>query len=193
MEASSQATTGRREAILDATIRLLSRHGPAGVTHRAVAAQAGVPLAATTYYFASKEELLGEALRRMAAEEVARLEAAREALGAGLEPAGVAAAIARVLAAQFGGGPDALAKFEVYLHAARGGPLRGEARAAICAFAGLAGELLEAWGVEDPAAAAAVFVGAVDGLVLHALVEDGTIDARALAERLERLLGALAG
>jgi len=43
----------RRRSILEATVRLLVRGGLAGVTHRAVAREADVPLAATTYYFRS--------------------------------------------------------------------------------------------------------------------------------------------
>ncbi|MCC6524571.1 MAG: TetR family transcriptional regulator, partial [Polyangiaceae bacterium] len=57
----------KRRAVLEATLRLLAREGPRGVTHRAVAAEAGTSLRATTYYFASREELLTEALRHYAA------------------------------------------------------------------------------------------------------------------------------
>ena len=192
--ATEQVSSGasRREAILAATIRLLGQHGPAGVTHRAVASEADVPLAATTYYFASKDELMAEALRRLAAEEVQRLEAARDALG-DLAPAAVAQAIAGVLGAQFGAGRDALAKFEVYLQGARGDELQADARATIAAFRGLAEDLLTGWGVADAKAAAAVLVGGIDGLLLHAIVEDHRVDAGVLAERIERLLLALHG
>lgn len=192
--AASHVGTGRRDAIVRATIRLLGQHGPAGITHRGVAAEAGVPLAATTYYFASKEELLADALRTLAAEEAQRLVAARAALGGDLDPAAVADAIAAVLAAQFGdGGADALAKFEVYLQGARGSALQDEARATIDAFTALARDLLMAWGVERPEEAAAVLVGGIDGLLLHALVEDDALDSAALARRIERLLRALNG
>lgn len=56
----------RTRRVLEATIRLLAREGPRGVTHRAVASEAGTSLRATTYYFASREELLTEALRHYA-------------------------------------------------------------------------------------------------------------------------------
>ena len=52
----------RRAAILQATLRILGREGSAAITHRAVAEEAGVPIASTTYYFTSKEDLLKEAL-----------------------------------------------------------------------------------------------------------------------------------
>jgi TetR/AcrR family transcriptional regulator, regulator of biofilm formation and stress response len=51
----------RRGAIVEATLRVIGARGADAVTHRAVAAEAGVPLASTTYYFASKEALVREA------------------------------------------------------------------------------------------------------------------------------------
>src|SRR5687767_5003123 len=51
----------RRRAIVEAALALLGRGGSGAVTHRAVANEAGVPLAATTYYFATKTELVLDA------------------------------------------------------------------------------------------------------------------------------------
>lgn len=48
----------RRQQIIDATLRIIVREGMRGVRHRAVAAEAGVPLAATTYYFRDIEDLI---------------------------------------------------------------------------------------------------------------------------------------
>ncbi len=53
----------RRQALLDAVVRVLERGGPSAVTHRAVAAEAGVPLAAATYYFSSLDDMFVSALR----------------------------------------------------------------------------------------------------------------------------------
>src|SRR5215207_11487870 len=82
--ATQPAGTGRaaprRRAIIDATIRILRSEGPGGVTHRAVAQEAGVPLAATTYYFSSKDELLEDSLHLLAGEEAERLEALASAI-----------------------------------------------------------------------------------------------------------------
>ena len=64
----------RREAILRATLRVIGAHGADAVTHRAVAAEAGVPLSATTYYFGSKEQLLQQSLLLAAREETERIE-----------------------------------------------------------------------------------------------------------------------
>ena len=57
-KASRQGSEQRRQDILDAAMRIVVRDGVRGVRHRAVAAEAGVPLSATTYYFNDIEDLL---------------------------------------------------------------------------------------------------------------------------------------
>ncbi|KIO37506.1 TetR/AcrR family transcriptional regulator [Shewanella sp. cp20] len=52
----------RRVAILEATLRLIIREGVRGVRHRAVATEAQVPLASTTYYFKDIKDLISDAL-----------------------------------------------------------------------------------------------------------------------------------
>jgi len=59
----------RRQLLLDAVLRLLESKGPSAITHRAVAAEAGVPLAAATYYFASIDDLMMSALRSATADQ----------------------------------------------------------------------------------------------------------------------------
>ncbi len=53
-----QGSEQRRQQILDAAMRIVVRDGVRGVRHRAVAAEAQVPLSATTYYFKDIEDLL---------------------------------------------------------------------------------------------------------------------------------------
>ncbi|PFG36497.1 TetR family transcriptional regulator [Flavimobilis soli] len=48
----------RREALVAAAAAIIREEGPGALTHRALALRAGVPLAATTYYFSSLEEIL---------------------------------------------------------------------------------------------------------------------------------------
>lgn len=57
-KASRQGSEQRRLTILDATLRIIVRDGLRGVRHRAVAAEAGVPLSATTYYFKDIQDLI---------------------------------------------------------------------------------------------------------------------------------------
>lgn len=55
----------RREALIAAATAHVMEHGVSSLSHRAVAASAGVPLGSTTYYFASIDELRAEALSRL--------------------------------------------------------------------------------------------------------------------------------
>ncbi len=56
-----------REALLDAAIALIAREGLEAVSHRAVAREADASPALTTYYFASKTDLLVQAFDHFAA------------------------------------------------------------------------------------------------------------------------------
>jgi DNA-binding transcriptional regulator YbjK len=62
---SSKRLNPRRREILEATLRVIGESGVKGVTHRAVAQEAGVSLASTTYYFDSKDALIEEAFELM--------------------------------------------------------------------------------------------------------------------------------
>jgi DNA-binding transcriptional regulator YbjK len=69
--APTQARGRRRRAtLLAAAVALLTEGGFAAVTHRAVAQHAGLPLAATTYYFASRDQLLAEAFAQLVETEL---------------------------------------------------------------------------------------------------------------------------
>ena len=50
---SASRTAAKRNEVLDAALRVMTRDGIRAVTHRAVAAELGHSLRATTYYFAS--------------------------------------------------------------------------------------------------------------------------------------------
>lgn len=62
----------RRAAILRATWQVVLRDGVRGVRHRAVAEAAGVPLAATTYYFKDIQELLVQSFQLFAEESLSQ-------------------------------------------------------------------------------------------------------------------------
>ena len=59
----------RRAALVGAALRIMETDGPSAVTHRSVAHEAGVPLAAATYYFDSIDDLLVTAMRHAADEQ----------------------------------------------------------------------------------------------------------------------------
>jgi DNA-binding transcriptional regulator YbjK len=66
----SKRRNPRRKDILEATLRLIGEGGVKSVTHRAVAQEANVSLASTTYYFDSKDALIEEALELMIARSI---------------------------------------------------------------------------------------------------------------------------
>ncbi len=86
----------RREALLDAVLRVVAEVGVDAVTHRRVAEEAGLPLASTTYWFQSKEHLLTAALQSAADRDIERL---RTFVGESPERAGdpVGAAVEAIL------------------------------------------------------------------------------------------------
>lgn len=103
----------RRRELLDATLRVIARDGPAGVTQRRVADEAGVPPSAVLYHFASVDDLLVSTLVEVNDRYVAELEVVPT-----LE------ALAAVMA-----GSDRsrlIAEYDLFLLAARREDLRGE-------------------------------------------------------------------
>ena len=65
----------RRKTLLEAVLRIVTREGVAGVTHRAVAAESKASLRATTYYFATKEDMIREAFRFFCQQSLEQIEA----------------------------------------------------------------------------------------------------------------------
>jgi DNA-binding transcriptional regulator YbjK len=178
----------RRGAILDATVRILGSRGLGAVTHRSVAREAQVPLAATTYYFSSKDELITEAVSLLVSEEVAQLAERAAALGEGLgSPDRAAGALVQVLVPDENAARAQLAKFELYLEAARRPGLREAVAQWQDAFFALAEMVLQAAGAPDPAGRAPLLVTAVDGVLMYELSRAGGEPAR------ERLQGRFAG
>jgi DNA-binding transcriptional regulator YbjK len=76
----AEASRRIRETIVAATVRIVAREGVAAVTHRRVAAEAGVALSSTTWHFAAKADILEAALHWTARREVDRIAAIAERL-----------------------------------------------------------------------------------------------------------------
>jgi TetR/AcrR family transcriptional regulator, regulator of biofilm formation and stress response len=190
---TDQRAARRRRAILNATLRLIGRRGPEAVTHRAVAAEAGVPLASITYYFGSRDGLLDEALRHVAEEEMAALRAVAQAPPANPTPEALADIL--VALAQRGvadGGRSLVAEYELWLEAARRPALRPSARAWNEVEVDAAEPWLRALGSPTPREDARVLVAMLDGLGLELLTEDDPpAAARALRSTVLRLVRAL--
>jgi TetR/AcrR family transcriptional regulator, regulator of biofilm formation and stress response len=195
MATAEPATKGRREQILDATLRVIGRDGREAVTHRAVAEEAGVPLGSTTYYFDSRDDLLGQALEHVAAQEVERY--AR--LGEDLRDVKSGRELAdRLLSELVAAAEDRvayIAEYELWLEAGRRPDLREAAQSWCNAEQGAVAVALEKLGSSDPRADASIVVAALDGLGERVLAreEDPAAAAKELKPELRRLIERLLG
>lgn len=180
---AQERSRNRRDALLRAAIDLLADGGARAVTHRAVAARAGVPQSATTYYFESIGKLTEAALRLQITERVAEL---REiATNAALGGRSVTQIAERFVTALLDRDPRSIiAQFEVYLEAARNPALREPVAEALEESERLAHTILAGLGARRPAAAAHAVVAVVNGFALNRLARprDPSAEAAAMLE-----------
>jgi DNA-binding transcriptional regulator YbjK len=76
----------RRDRIVDVTLDLVEERGVGGVTFRAVAAAADVPLGSMTYHFPSRDDLLFTAFERFANDLFSPLDEVMGELAPGEDP-----------------------------------------------------------------------------------------------------------
>lgn len=169
---------GRRRAIVAAAVRAIAEVGVGNVTHRRIAAVAGVPLGSTTYYFPTLDDLVTAALREATETARAGLEAWAEELTVSQDlPATFVDLAGRYVADR----DQALLEYEVYLAAARTPELRPVARLWIDGLRGICARFA---GPDRGFALAAL----VDGALLQALVTGEPVDEVALRAGVTALL-----
>ena len=166
----------RRQHLLDAAATVLLRDGPSGVSHRAVAAEADLPLAATTYYFDSLEELVASGMRQLADSWLAAARSVVDARPARLtSPDGVADAVLAVLTTTPDGAANAaealLSCYERYLQAGRHAALGPLVRQWNAEVEMLLAEVLRRGGIRRPEVAAPAVLALADGALIRALSE----------------------
>ena len=184
----------RREAILRATLAIIGERGPDAVTHRAVAERAGLPLSATTYWFASKEDLLQETLLLAAREEVERIERVVLALATReLDVLEWAHAVSAVLAEDLESDPVRHVAFtELVLEGTRRPWLGAEVARWHRAQLALAEVGLRAAGAPNPKGDSPLVVAAIMGFMLGQLVNPAEdFEERVFRPALERLFARL--
>jgi DNA-binding transcriptional regulator YbjK len=181
----------RREALLEAVLRIVAEVGPDAVTHRRVAEEAELPLASTTYWFDSKEHLLTAALELAADRDTARLlarVAESDCQGADALDAAVATIINSCgpeLAANRG---SLTATYALLLEAARRPALREISGRWTEVYLLTLGQFLERAGSSRPREDAELLLAAADGLLIEQLASGSAAD---LQPRLRRLAQAL--
>jgi DNA-binding transcriptional regulator YbjK len=169
----------RRDRIAAAAMRVVAGNGLAGLTHRAVADEAGVPLGSTTYYFADRNDLL------VAAMHVA-IKAERRLIARHLDAdeGTLAEQLAALLAAQTvnrQARDRVRATFELYVVAARSDSLRSIS-------AEWDSVLREAIARRCDEQTARDLYAVVSGLALEAAVAETAIDAADAARLLGRIV-----
>lgn len=182
----------RRAAITEAALTVIARVGPDGLTHRAVAAEAGLPLAATTYWFSNKEDMVRAALEHAADRDIAYWEALREAsrdwtvdtLAAHLTTVIEDSCTTRRACA--------VVDCALWLEAVRRPELRDVAQRWLDAYAEIMRAILVHADAPATEADADLLGSVIDGLIGHGLVAD-RFDRALVTSRLQRLVTALAG
>ncbi|MET0343983.1 MAG: TetR/AcrR family transcriptional regulator [Polyangiales bacterium] len=170
----------RRAAIADAAIALLSSEGSRGLTHRAVDALLALPKGSTSYYFRTREALLAAAAARVVALDRADV----DEIGPGLE--GMIALLETWL--RPANRPRLIARFELFLMAARKGP--GPLSSSRGGFVRLVEEGLSAAGVPEPSRGAATLIAIYEGLLLDTMMGSSR-GPEERAEILRRVVGTL--
>ncbi|WP_050760938.1 TetR/AcrR family transcriptional regulator [Aeromicrobium marinum] len=163
---SQERSRQRRDALLAAAIELFAEGGSRLVTHRAVAARAGVAPATTTYYFASIDDLIREALAAHVQQWIDDLRGFTVAdLGAAVPTETAAGWVEMIFAAR---GPEVAAvELSIYLAAARDPQLRDVAGEALRSLEQLAADVLRHIGVEDSRELVAAIIALIAGTALR--------------------------
>lgn len=169
----------RRREIVVAAAELIVELGVGALTHRLIAARAGVPLGATTQYFATLDDLRAEALRHLVTEVDERIDGIRATLAArGATPAVLAELIVQGLA-----NARALEADRAVVTAAVNDPqLRELARRWSTQMSGF---LVADYG-HDRATAAAVFI---DGVLWHSRINHEPLSGPLIESALAGILG----
>ncbi len=166
----------RRYALVSAAAELLCEGGFEAVRHRAVARRAGLPLASTTYYFSSLDDLIANAVAHIGMMEVAQLRAEVAALSRRRRgPETTADLLVDLLVGSESGPPlteQLISRYERYIACARQPALRDIQRRNLRHRVDCIAEVIERSGRSVRIELVSALICAVDGAVVSALVDD---------------------
>jgi TetR/AcrR family transcriptional regulator, regulator of biofilm formation and stress response len=183
----------RRSLITEAALAVIARVGPDGLTHRLVATEAGLPVAATTYWFSSKEDMVRAALEHAAERDLRHFDAVRIASRdwtLATLPDELAGLIEDACTVRR---ENAVVDGALWVEALRRPELRPVAQRWIDEYAGFLAEVLRNVGAPGTDTDARLLGAAIDGLTSHNLVASGPFDRALVAAQLTRLVAALTG
>ncbi|MEV7967713.1 TetR family transcriptional regulator [Sphaerisporangium sp. NPDC088356] len=193
----------RRAALLAAAVGLLEQGGFTAVTHRAVAQRAGLPLAATTYYFTSRDQLVAEAFSLLVTGELEVMRGRVQTLTPGGRPTpeDLADALSVAMGPRAGPGSEAdrlrqLGLWQLYLQAGRDPRLQKIARDWTDGCDTVVAETLRRAGYPSGRHAARMVGVLLAGLWMEHLVEgrpEATLEAHTLLAQTLRTLAVTQG
>lgn len=167
----------RRYALVSAAADLLCEGGFDAVRHRAVARRAGLPLASTTYYFSSLDDLVANAVEHVGAREAEQLSA--RVAGLSRRRRGAESTAEVLVDLLVGEAPGAriseqlISRYERYVACARQPGLRDIQRRLLRQRTDAVVEVIARSGRAVRPGQLTALVCAVDGAVVAALVGDG--------------------
>ena len=186
----------RRYALVSAAAELLCEGGFDAVRHRAVARRAGLPLASTTYYFSSLDDLIAKAIEHLGEQEAEQLRA--RLAGLSRRRRGVESTADVLVDLLLGDGAATqmsdwlISRYERYVVCARQPALREIQRRIRQRRADAVIEAIERSGRSVGSDRVTALVCAVDGAVVAALVEDGAAARASARATLVDVIDALA-
>ncbi|WP_173010050.1 TetR family transcriptional regulator [Mycolicibacterium sp. P9-64] len=167
----------RRYALVSAAADLLCEGGFDAVRHRAVARRAGLPLASTTYYFSSLDDLIANAVEHVGTREAEQLHSRVAALSRRKRGAeSTADVLVDLLVGDGPGTRDAeqlISRYERYIACARQPSLRDVQRQIMKQRTDAVVEVVERSGRCVKSELMTALVCAVDGAVVASLVGVG--------------------
>ena len=195
--ARPSGSSDTRDDLLDAARRCVRKHGLAGATSREITAEAGANLAAITYHFGSKDELIAEALF---SEIERRVRPALEGLEGDGDPSQVMLEAVQVLLVEFERSKrDTVVYLEALLMATRDGRYRRRAlvlyRRVGDRLAALMTELVADGAIPswvEPRSMASLILSVANGVALQTRLDPTGPDHSAMAGQFAGLLLAAA-
>lgn len=167
----------RKRALADAVIEIVAEVGIGRTTHRAVAARAGLPLGATTYYFPTLDDLIAAGLAQVTAAMTADLRVWGERLATSPD---FAEELVTLTAEYLLDRRRTQIEYELYVAAARDVELRSFALAWLD---GLNDVLVPRVG----SAAAQIISALLDGAMIQSVVTGKALDKPLLAAAINQL------
>lgn len=173
---NEQPERSPRERIMEATLRLIAEKGIDAVTHRRVAALAGVSPGTTTHHFAGREALLRESfVHYMGSGEDLLAEIDSAALAEGFDSHAKIERVRRLLVQmverEFVEASLVRAEYELLLFASQDEVLAKQVAAWESRLAGALGAVMETAGAARPTQSARTLVNFVRGFELERLIK----------------------